>query len=240
MRIFIFLLFFLHLFAKSNDFNISKNYKEYLINLNKNVILFGNNALKDKHYIDFGIVGKLYDIKEKNFLLDYEENKQKLKRYLSKKYIRKQLLKTIQKIADFKTNKQLCLKDMTIGPEIDYVKVPVDIINPLGRIIYKKGEVIPSKIPNGQTLDLCFIGGKGNKITTINQINFFAKKYPKCIFLVSDFNVLELRKFFPSLEIYPSSLEQENRFNIKCYPVHIYFYSDKKIYNYYNYNRFKN
>jgi len=244
MKLKIFLIYigsFLYLFANSNNmYNISDSYKSNLQKLNNSIILEGKNALINKNYIDFGIAGKLYDIKEKNFLVEYENEKHKLIKYLSRDYIKKQLMKTIKKISNFQTNKPLCIRDQKIGPLVDYVKVPTNIVNPLGRIIFKKGEKIPSKIPNGKTLDLCFINGNGNKITTINEINFFKKQNPNCVFLVSDYNVMKLRDMFPSLEIYPSSQKQEERFELKCYPVHIHFYNDKKIYYYYNYNRFKN
>ena len=222
--IILFLTFFAFFLNAKEDFNISKNYKFQLQNLNRQVVIFGNDAFKDKHYIDFGIAGKLYDIKEENFFVFYEKEKTKLKKYLSKQYIKKKIEETIKKDSYYKSNKPLCLRDFTVGPVIDYIKAPIDIINPLGRIIIKKGEKIPSKIPNGKTLDLCFVDGKGNKITTINQINYFKNKVPNCIFLVSNYNIMELRKKFPFLNIYASSIMQEKRFSIKCYPVHIQFF----------------
>jgi hypothetical protein len=213
----------------------------YAENINDKVILEGPNALKDKTYIDFGYQGKTYDIKEKNILEEYEKGLRKIKEtYLNKKHIEKILKKKINKYALFNSKKPLCLRDEKIGPEVDWYTVPVDIINPLGRIVLRKGQKIRSTLPKDKTLDLCFIYGKGNYITTINEINYFSKKYPNCLFLVSNYNVLKLRDKFPKLEIYPSSIVQENRFNLKCYPAHLHFYDDKKEYEYFNYNRFKN
>lgn len=193
-------------------------------------------AQQDK-YIDFGVNGRTYPILENDF---EEEIKKKVQEFkIDQEEVRKQVIAEVKKAALKTTNLPLCLKDKNMKPEIDYVAVPENVFNPLGRLIYSKGQKLESKIPAGKTLDLCFVDGR-NKIATKNQINELSKIYPKCIFLIANENVLYLREEFKDKEIFPTSKPQEDRFGIECYPATVHMELNTKENKYYSYDRFKN
>lgn len=193
-------------------------------------------AQQDK-YIDFGVNGRTYPILENDFEEQMKKNVKDFK--INQEEIETQVISEIKKAALKTTNLPLCLKDKYMKPEIDYVAVPENVFNPLGRLIYSKGQKLESRIPVGKSLDLCFVDGR-NKIATKNQINELSKIYPKCIFLVANENVLYLREQFKDKEIFPTSKPQEDRFGVECYPATIHMESNTKENKYYSYDRFKN
>lgn len=202
------------------------------------LLFIASNSLADNlTYKDFGTFGKTYPILEENFFDFIKREAKKIK--IDKKDIEKIVVEQVKNAAYETTTLPLCQKDLTEPRSIDYYTVKTDIKNPFGRVIYAKGQKIESKIKNGRSLDLCFIDGR-NDIVTSNQINFFKKRVNNCLFIVSNKNTLKLRKKFPDTEIYPTSKMQEDRFSLGCYPAHFHFkgkYIDKK---YFSYEQFKN
>lgn len=188
-------------------------------------------------YVDFGVHGHMYDIVEDDLMHIIEAKAKSLKfdENETKKIIESEVLRH----AKYESQKPLCLKDNFQDPEIDYYTVPIDIPNMFGRIILKKGQVIKSEIPAGTSLTLCFIDARVKEVG-INQINEMSKKYPGCIFLISNRDVREFSEIYPKLNIYPSSKPQEDRFNIGCYPSVMHFVKDTKQKFELSYERFKN
>jgi hypothetical protein len=203
-------------------------------------LIFANNYnlkfnKKKYEYNDFGVYGKLYPIIEEPFM---EILNKKMNDYkLSKNSINEEIVNQIKMSAFESTNKPLCKDNEILPSETDYQIIKMDIFNPFGRLIYKKGDKIKSEIKGGKKLNLCFINFK-NEISGKNQISKFKNK--DCMFIVANKNVLSLRKDYPNLKIYPTSKEQENRFNVKCYPAIIHMEKDQIQKNYFSYEQFKN
>lgn len=190
---------------------------------------------KPGNYTDLGIQGKLYEIKEKDILFQIEQTAKNFK--IDKKQFRKDLEKQVAKLAKRTTKLPLCEKDKIEEAQVDLYTVPTDIINPAGRIIARKGDKMKSKLPSGAEFDICFIDAR-NSVSGENQIKSFAKNNPRCLFLIANADVRDLRDKFPELKIYPTSEMQENRFGLKCFPAKAHFEKDTKQFSYYNYESF--
>jgi len=191
----------------------------------------------DKSYKDFGVFGKTYPILETPFMDILKKRMEEYK--LSQKNIKDQVMNQIKMAAFESTELPLCKDYSKEKPKEDFITIQMDIINPFGRVIYKKGDKIKSEIKNGKILDLCFIDYR-NKIVGKNQINELKKIYPDCMYIVANKNVLSIRKDFPNLDIYPTSKGQEDRFGIKCYPSVVHMEKDTIQKTYYPYEQFKN
>lgn len=209
----------------------------------KNLLLIGllissiyAETIEPKEYYDFGVEGHLYDIQEEDFHVKFlKEIKENIE--LNKNY-EEDVKENIQKLATFKSDLPLCLNDKMIE-EIDYAEVPEDIINPLGRLIYKKGEKIESKLKAGKEFAIFYIDGR-NSENMHNQINKIKSNYKQSFFLVNNYDVLKLAEQYPDKEFFPSSKGQEDRFNVRCYPSKVEFFDNKRrIYNL-SYDKFNN
>ena len=186
-------------------------------------------------YVDLGIQGRLYEIKEKDILFQIEQTAKNFK--IDEKQIRKDIEDQVAAAAKKTTKLPLCDKDVKEEAQTDFYIVPTDIINPMGRLIVKKGDKMRSKLPQGAELNLCFIDAR-NQISGENQIKSFAKNNPKCLFLVANADVRDLREKFPNLDIYPTSEMQETRFGLKCFPSKLHMEGDQKQFTYYDYESF--
>lgn len=200
-------------------------------------LLWGNieEETTPKDYVDLGIQGRLYDIKEQDILAQIEQTAKNFK--LDQKLVRKSVEEQIAAAANRSTNLPLCEKDEKGKSETDIYTIPTDIINPMGRMIVRKGDKIKSKLPQGTELNICFVDAR-NIISGENQIKSFMAKEPKCLFLIANADVRNLREKFPELDIYPTSEMQESRFGLKCYPSKLHFESDQKQFTYYSYESF--
>lgn len=187
------------------------------------------------NYVDLGIHGKLYDIKENDILFQIEQTAKNFK--IDQDQIKKDIEAQVAAAANKTTKLPLCDKDEKEPAQTDFYTVPMDIINPMGRLIVKKGDRMRSKLPQGAELNLCFIDAR-NQISGENQIKSFAKNNPKCLFLVANADVRDLREKFPNLDIYPTSEMQETRFGLKCFPSKLHMEGDQKQFTYYNYESF--
>lgn len=170
-------------------------------------------------YIDLGVQGKTYPIAEPDF---FQELKQAFKEYQSHtsiEEVKKQLKEKIYQHSIGKTKLGFAKKNKKyVYPNVYELKQ--DIVNPMGRVIYHKGEriVINNKIP----IYLCFL--KGNIPELKNEVEFFDKimkkinKNNECTYLVADISVFKLSKIIPDHDFYPVSPLYEKRFKIKHYP----------------------
>lgn len=167
-------------------------------------------------YIDLGKIGKTYPIKEENINLFMQKE---IAKYLkeNKKEIKKEIEKNIKKLSLYNTKFLFCEKNYESPLKNDYYELPADVINPFGRVVYKKGTKIQAFLPASKTLDICFVSG--NRATVDNQLRYFSTQYPQCLFLVAGVSVLDLRKRYPNLLLYPSSSYYEKRFGLRCYPT---------------------
>lgn len=215
------------LFAANNTF------------LNKGKDSFRSEA-KPGPYMDFGIQGKLYKIIEPDMYEVIISAAKEWSDNLDKKKLEEIVKSEVDKRATFIDKETLmCKETYSTKWKDDYFTYKMDYYNPMGRLIYKKGDkrLTPS-LPEEK--HLCVIDAT-LMVEAINQINFFQKETNgNCVYVVSNRNVMELWDKFPSYEIYPSTAELNNRFDIKCLPVKIDMFGTKIKNNYYSIEMFKN
>ena len=183
--------------------------------------LFITNLISSDDFVDFGIVGKTYEI--------YEENGndfiQRRIRETDWQSIENEIKDEIQ--ASFKSNINLPDSKKDFEEEsLDLVPSRWDIRNIEGEIVVKKGDLIPSILPFGAKLEICFISGKEDK----KVIDYILKDFgSSCIYLVDGVDSREFEELF-NVESYPMA-EQNliflQRFNIDSVPTKITKSTDK-------------
>jgi len=180
-------------------------------------------------FIDFGIDGHMYDIKEENIrqtIIDKVDNFK-----ISKEDLTEKIKKAMREQSVGTTNLPFG-EEVTAYVEDNYQILNQNIRNPAGRIIKKKGDRVLLNTP--KSLDICFIDGS-NDILLKNQIKYFdavvSKKHGlSCVYMVSNKSVLDLNKeYYPRL-FYPSKSAYERRFMIKSIPTYIHIEKDKKYF----------
>jgi len=170
-------------------------------------------------YVDLGTEGKTYPIAEPDFFQELKEAFKKYESHMSLKKLKEEIKEKIYEHSIGHTDLGYAQKDR----KYSYLNVYVlkqDIINPMGRIIYHKGEriIINNKVP----IYLCFI--KGNIPELKNEVSFFDKimkkigKNKKCTYLVAGISVFKLSKIIPNHDFYPVIPFYEKRFKVKHYP----------------------
>lgn len=204
---------------------------------------YSNDSLrveaKPAQFIDFGVEGKLYDITEPDmYKIIISAAKEWQKKY-DKEKMKKIIEEQVNERATFiDKDIHLCKNTATGDWKNDYFSFRQDFYNPLGRKVFKKGQkILAPSLPNLK--QVCFIDA-GIFAEGVNQIEYFQKlTNGKCLFLVSNRNVRELREKFPTYEIYPSSKQMEKRFGVKCVPAVVNMLGVKIKNDYYSIEKFK-
>lgn len=174
-------------------------------------------------YVDLGKSGVDYPILETNFLDDIKKGVEELDTEQMKRDFKVQL--NIQ--ATGEKNLGECYEEKTVK-EFDYVELQEDIYTPMGRIYKEKGTKMTAYI--AVPLDICFVDGT-NKESLVKQIEFFDKQVKKCIYMVSNRNILEVYNMYPerNREMFPSKKVYEERFNVKCNPTRVHLIHNDRI-----------
>ncbi|MFL1706575.1 hypothetical protein ACHJH3_06165 [Campylobacter sp. MOP7] len=191
-----------------------------------------------KPFMDLGIQGKTYDIQEEDFIKILDKDLQEYEKSITKGDIAKIVEEQVASAANKTTSLPLCQEDKALEAQPDYAVVPTDIRNPLGRLVYKKGDKILSTMPDNIKMDICYINFI-NYVAGINQLESMSQFNQKCLFLVANTDVRPLREKYPSFDIYPTSEFQEQRFDIKCYPSVLRLQGSTKQINEFSYETFK-
>lgn len=186
-------------------------------------------------YEDLGIKGNLYNITERDFLVMIKEGVEEIDVHAIRDNLKSQVIKQ----ATGQNNLSVCRED-NFKKEDDYVILEEDIFTPTGKLFKKKGTkvIAPLQMP----LDLCFVSGS-NMVTLRNQIDFFDKQTNKrCVFLISDRNVLDVHKIYPnrSSSFFPSKEKDEKRFNVSCLPSRVNLINNDRNIIEHSYEKFKN
>lgn len=185
---------------------------------------------------DFGKQGYTYEIKEKNFLKAVEDEL----KHFDTSDIKITLENEVKKQATGENNLKTCKNTREIKEE-DYILLPEDIYTPTGKLYQKKGTKVTAYLEEYQAVDLCFVDGTNIKELE-NQINFFDKETnKKCVYLVSNINILDVYKKWPdrNRDMFPSKKAFESRFNVECIPTRIKLVYNDRIKNEYSIEKFK-
>ena len=184
-------------------------------------LLFFSLLVSAYGFVDYGVQGELYDIKERN---GDDLIKEKL-RDLNKTKIREDLQKKV--IAAYKTSVGLpkSLVDKTVTSK-DSVRARWDIVDPYGNTIYKKGDFIVSKIPKGLRVELCFVDGDVKKNILDKIIAEFGRE---CVYMVDN---MDSRKFETRYGVRAFPMGGQNivylkRFKVESTPTKIIKFEDK-------------
>jgi len=172
---------------------------------------------KPQPYYDFGVQGKEYNITEPDMYQVILEGVSEFQTEENIQKIRARIKEIVSERAIFKTDKSSCSVNKISKWEKDYFTYKSDVVNPMGRVISKKGEKALTP-PLKMERFLCFIDGKDPK-TIKDQVEFFQNKTSgQCIYAASNIDVRKLWKSFPGLDFYPSSEELLTRFKVPCAP----------------------
>lgn len=176
-------------------------------------------------YVDFGEEGKVYEILEPD-INDYMYKKIANFKF-DKEEIRNELIKGVDKLAKFEPNEaKICMQSKIYDWENNYFEIQNDFYNPLGRLIYKKGEKILSpSVPTQK--NICLIEGK-ILLEAKNQMDYFLNIDKDCVFLVSNRDVREIQSIYPDAKLYPGNEMIFKRFHIE-YTSGIISFKDTKI-----------
>jgi len=187
---------------------------------------------------DFGIDGHMYDIVEENMMQTIRDKADNFQ--ITKEKMRA-ILKREMKKQSVGTTELPFGKEKKEYSEKNYQILNQDVVNPLGRVIKKKGDKVLLNTP--KSLDICFIDG-ADPVLLKNQIKYFDKLVTKtnglrCVYMVSNKSVLDLNKeYYPRL-FYPSKSIYEQRFMIKSIPTYIHIEKDRKYFYSYPIEMFK-
>lgn len=173
---------------------------------------FGKNNLSN--IVDFKEQGVLYNIEEENGddLIKKriaELNTTKIENLMAESYEN-----------SFKSNLNIHDSNIdSIETKKDMVPAKFDIKDSIGNILYAQGELIPSIIPAGTSLDLCFIDGSDEE----EVIRFELQSFGKCIYFVNKIDSREFEKKY-NQSAYPLSNQNEEyivRFGVKALPTKV-------------------
>jgi len=207
--------------------------------------IFASNSLrieaKPEPYYDFGICGKEYNITEPDMYEIIMSSVKKFKDKMNTKEMIDEVKKQVAQKAIFNSNIPVCMNDQINDWYDDYYTYPIDIYNPMGRLIHKKGDrVLSPPIPGEK--NICIIEGK-NIISAKNQINFFEEKTNNnCLYIILNRDVRDFwkEKGFSSYDFFPGNEKLLKRFNVKCVPSIIRMKDVKIRTDYYSIENFKN
>ncbi len=144
--------------------------------------------------VDFGIHGKQYKISERNA---NELVKEKLKE-LDYKKIEEKIDKEIESLKVSRVKIKTSMQDITVTSK-DLYKAKWDIRDIDGSLLYAKGDYIPTTLPKGVQMELCFVDGSLLKGVVDEVVASFGKK---CKYFVNKKNIDVFAKEY-GVEAYP-------------------------------------
>ncbi len=167
---------------------------------------------------DLGIQGKTYNIQEKSIKELILEGVEKL----DKKALKNKYLLSIDNAFTSAISLPVSNSDSK-RTYVDYVIATYDVPDPNnpGAILYEKGDSIASSIPEGATLNMCFIDGSDRELA-----EEVAEEFGKCDYLVANQDIRKIDYLGDNL-VFPMGKTYIGRFGITKLPVKLVMFSDK-------------
>jgi len=174
------------------------------------------SSFANQEVFDFGVKGVQYDILEVNgnTLINnaiHELNSTAITNHLINE-VEKQFISNI-KLPDSSESIEKVQKD--------FVQARWDVIDLNGNVLAKQGDLIPSFLPKGVKLEICFLNGNENSFVMDYIIDSFGKN---CIYMVNKIDSREFALKYNLNEVYPISnqvLDYLERFKITSSPTKI-------------------
>ena len=175
--------------------------------------LLSTNLLSE--VIDFGIQGAQYTIVEKNGNELIQEKIRDLNYTAIEESLHKEALSLF-------TSRQNIPKSFIDNVETkeDLVRARWNILDFDGNILYEKGEYIPSILPSGAKLEICFIDASLDEKIVDRIIKDFGRE---CIYMVNNINSYKFSKEY-DLQAFPIGGQNNiylERFNINILPTKV-------------------
>ena len=193
--------------------------------ISTSLLLSAEKTIEEKvapDMVNFGIIGKMYDIKEENFM---DLIKRKMKGYDFKKIVTKTIVSEVEKQGNVNPGLGY-VKEKRIRKMKNSVILDRDIKKPNGEIVYKKGTEY--MLPDKTKRDFCFVDGS-NMIMLKNQISYFDKlafkntgRLSRCIYFVAKLHVQKLSKDYPLRNFYPLERAYADKFMVQSLPTYIH------------------
>jgi hypothetical protein len=173
--------------------------------------------------IDFGVQGKQFPIIEENGI---DFIKRRIKE-IDKDALNKEYMNGLSKL-EF-SNLVLPTSKIDSNKTVEDIYLSKwDITDPVTlKVLYAKGEQIPTKMKKGERLEFCFIDGSLKKEITNQIISIFGAN---CIYFVNKINVFKFENIY-NVKAYPIGGQNLNfikRYKVKVLPTKITRYLDKK------------
>jgi len=189
----------------------------------KKIFLLSITVLFVYGYEDLGVIGKTYPIKEKSIK---EQIIQGIKK-LDRNKIKNEYLASIEKMFTAEVSLPASKKDSKREYK-DEVEVEFDIVDPRdpNRILYHKGDMIPSVLPDNVVLNMCFVDAKNEAIA-----KEVIKEFGECDYLIANRDIRQMT-YLHQYRVFPMGQPYINRFRIKKLPVKLTMYKDKILETY--------
>jgi hypothetical protein len=174
-----------------------------------------NNALSAHE--DLGVHGELYEIREENIKsfiqrrvaeIDKSEIKRSYENALEKAFIAAYDL-PVSKVDSSET-----YKDRVVAQADVYAPNDPD------RIIYRKGESVVSRLPDGVVLKMCFVDAKNEAIA-----QKVIQEFGECDYLIANRDIRKM-PYLEKNRVFPMSEPYLRRFKIQKLPVKLTMQSD--------------
>lgn len=166
-------------------------------------------------YIDLGVHGELFDIAERN---GNDVIQEEIKN-VNFEEMRRNLIYKVDSLYTSKMGMPSSTKT-SIKEVRDLVAARWDVVDSYGNVLYRKGDLIPNALPNGVSLNICFIDGKDS----YKVLEYIVEKFGKCIYMIDNYDSRIFSKKFNKSQVFPLNPQNEiyvNRFNIKSLPTKI-------------------
>jgi hypothetical protein len=171
--------------------------------------------------VNLGIVANTYPVKEKSIKVSIKEGVADLNVTKLKKDIRG----SVEELIKAKYALPMSMSEEHYTRQNIYT-VPMNIVGPEGKVVYKKGERMSVPMPGATEMSLCFVDARYPKLLPL-----IADRFGKCIYMIAN---NRLDGSYPSLlrnsidgRLYPVTDLYVKRFGIKVFPTKIRLHGSK-------------
>lgn len=174
-------------------------------------------------YEDLGVIGKTYPIKEKSIKEQIIEGVKKL----DKEKMKRDYIASIESAFTAKVSLPASKTDSKKEYR-DEVIVEFDIKDPndSSRVLFYKGELMPSNLPDGQILHMCFVDAKNEALAKV-----VIKEFGECDYLIANRDIRRM-DYMRGNRVFPMGEPYINRFKVSKLPVKLTMYKDKILKTY--------
>jgi len=164
-------------------------------------------------YVDLGVMGNSYPIKETNIKTEIKNRI----RNLNKAELKRQILKSIEDSFASYISLPSSQNDRYYKPYVDFIIVDRNIVDPRNpsKFLYVAGQRLVSKLPRGKILNTCFIDGSNPVLAKA-----IVKEFGDCDYFIANIDIRKVN-YIPENKKYPMNMNYVKRFKVDKYPTMI-------------------